>query len=490
MRCPTHTFRRARRTANLGLRPHFALCPLLALLVQTPEAGDWTRFRGPNGSGVSTSQDLPLRFGPQENVHWKTSLPPGHSSPVFSRESIFVTGFQEDSLSTTALDRKTGKIRWTRDVARNRKGELHRDNSPASPSAVTDGSNVYVFFQDLGLLAYDARGDELWRVPLDPVNTPFGIGASPVLAGDHVVQVCDGESGSYMVAVDKNTGQVAWRDERPLVRRGFSTPVLYRPQGGEVQVLVPGSFRLVAYSASAGERIWWSRGLTWQMKPTPVMDREFAYVLGWAGAADPGNQEDVIPFEEALGKHDGNGDRRLSREEAEGAISPDFYRSWHNLDLDLDDYLDERDWELYRLRRASVNSIQRIRLGGTGDVTGTARGWQYHKSLPNVPSPLLYERVIYLVKDGGIVTTLDPDTGAVLKLARLTEAMSRYFASPVGGDGKVYLLGENGDAPVLRAGPEWEVLAVNRMGEDCYATPALVDGKVYLRTVNALYCFD
>ena len=209
-------------------------------LVQTPEAGDWTRFRGPNGSGVSTSQDLPLRFGPRENVLWRTSLPPGHSSPVFSRESIFVTGFQEDSLSTTALDRKTGKIRWTRDVARNRKGELHRDNSPASPSPVTDGSNVYVFFQDLGLLAYDARGNELWRVAMDPVNTPFGIGASPVLAGDHVVQVCDGESGSYMVAVDKNTGQVAWRDERPLVRRGFSTPVLYRPQGGELQVLVPG----------------------------------------------------------------------------------------------------------------------------------------------------------------------------------------------------------------------------------------------------------
>lgn len=462
----------------------------MALLAPTLEAGDWTRFRGPNGSGVSTSQDLPLRFGPRENLRWRTPLPPGHSSPVFSRKSIFVTGFQEDSLSTTALDRKTGEVRWTREVARNRKGDLHRDNSPASPSPVTDGSNVYVFFQDLGLLAYDARGNELWRVPLDPVVTPFGIGASPVLAGDHVVQVCDGESGSYMVAVDKNTGRVAWRDERPLVRRGFSTPVLYRPHGGALQVLVPGSFQLVAYSASEGERIWWSRGLTWQMKPTPVMDGEFAYVLGWAGAADPGNQEDVIPFDEALRKHDGNGDRKLSEEEAEGAISPNFSTSWRNMDLDLDGYLGERDWELFRMRRASVNSIQRIRLGGTGDVTETARGWQYHKSLPNVPSPLLYDGVIYMVKDGGIVTTLDPDTGAVLKQARLTEAMSRYFASPVGGDGKVYLLGENGDASVLRAGPEWEVLAVNRMGEDCYATPALVDGKVYLRTVNALYCFD
>ena len=489
MKPATQSSDNARCPAGMGYR-RLVLWPLMSLMIQVSEAGDWTRFRGPNGSGVSTSQDLPLRFGPRENVRWKTSLPPGHSSPVFSRESIFVTGFHEASLSTTALDRKTGKIRWTRNIARNRKGELHRDNSPASPSPVTDGSNVYVFFQDLGLLAYDARGNELWRVPLGPFNTPFGIGASPVLAGNLVVQVCDGESGSFMVAVDKSTGHVAWRDERPLARRGFSTPVLYRPEAEELQVLVPGSFQLVAYSAPAGERIWWSRGLTWQMKPTPVMDGDFAYVLGWAGAADPGKQEDVIPFEEALGKHDSNTDRKLSKEEAEGAIAADFYRSWHNLDLDLDGYLGERDWELYRLRRASVNSIQRIRLGGKGDMTVAARGWQYHKSLPNVPSPLLYERVLYLVKDGGIVTTLDPDTGAVFKQGRLKEAMSRYFASPVGGDGKVYLLGENGDVSVLSAAPEWEVLAVNRMGEDCYATPALVDGKVYLRTLSALYCFD
>ena len=158
---------------RIGLRDLLAMFPLLALLVQAPEAGDWTQFRGPNGSGVSTSRDLPHRFGPQENVHWKTSLPPGHSSPVFSRESIFVTGFHGDILSTTALDRKTGEIQWTRNVTRNREGKLHRDNSPASPSPVTDGSNVYVFFQDLGLLAYDARGKELWRVSLGAIQHPF-----------------------------------------------------------------------------------------------------------------------------------------------------------------------------------------------------------------------------------------------------------------------------------------------------------------------------
>lgn len=490
MRPPTRISNPGWLPTRIGLRDLLTMLPLLALLVQAPEAGDWTQFRGPNGSGVSTSRDLPHRFGPQENVHWKTPLPPGHSSPVFSRESIFVTGFHGDILSTTALDRKTGEIQWTRNVTRNREGKLHRDNSPASPSPVTDGSNVYVFFQDLGLLAYDARGKELWRVSLGPYNTPFGIAASPILAGNHIVQVCDGESGSFMVAADKQTGRIAWRNERPFMRRGFSTPVLYRPDGGELQVLVPGSFQLIAYSAATGGKIWWSRGLTWQMKPTPVMDGDYVYVLGWAGAADPGNQEDVVPFEEALKKHDGNGDRKLSQEEAEGAISPNFSTSWRNMDLDLDGYLGERDWELFRLRRASVNSIQRIRLGGKGDMTNTARGWQYHKSLPNVPSPLLYDGVIYMVKDGGIVTSLDPDTGAVLKLARLTEAMSRYFASPVGGDGKVYLLGENGDVPVLKAGPEWEVLAVNRMGEDAYATPALVDGKIYLRTISALYCFD
>lgn len=466
-------------------------CQLIILTCSPLEGRDWTRFRGPNGDGVSTTGRLPTQFGPRKNVHWKTQLPPGHSSPVFSQKSIFVTGFRKESLFTLALDRKTGNLQWSRKHIRTRKAKLHEDNSPASPSPVTDGENVYVFFQDFGLMGFDSQGNNLWKLPLGPHNSPFGIGASPILAGNHVIQVCDGESGSFMVAVDKTTGHISWRDERTLVRRGFSTPVLYHPKdGSELQVLVPGSFQLISYSAASGRKVWWSRGLTWQMKPTPVLDGNFAYVLGWAGGADPGKQKDVISFQEVLERYDKNGDRKISKTESEDSLHSNLLQSWPSVDLDLDGYLGERDWEIHRLRRASVNSIQRIRLGGQGDMTKTARGWQYHKSLPNVPSPLLYENILYLVKDGGIVTTLDPVTGKLLKQARLKKAMNRYFSSPVGGDGKVFMLSEAGEVSVLKAGAQWEVLSVNKMEEDCYATPALVDGNIYLRTLSALYCFN
>ena len=115
--------------------------------------------------------------------------------------------------------------------------------------------------------------------------------------------------------------------------------------------------------------------------------------------------------------------------------------------------------------------------------------WRYRKSLPNVSSPLLYQSVLYLVKDGGILTTLDPESGEVLKQARLNGATDRYYSSPVGVDGKVYLISQNGKAPVLKAGGQWEVLALNDLADECYATPAIADSRLYVRTRRTLYCF-
>ncbi|MEX2302288.1 MAG: PQQ-binding-like beta-propeller repeat protein, partial [Bryobacterales bacterium] len=187
---------------------------------------DWTRFRGPNGSGISNETGIPAEFGPEKNVVWKTPLPDGLSSPVFSRESIFLTGYEADKLYTIALDRKTGRIRWQREIVSERQGGIREPNTPASPSAVTDGQNVVSFFQDFGLISYGPDGNERWRVPLGPFNNPFGIGASPVLAGDRIIQVLDGETDSFMLAVDKETGKTIWRVERPDVARGYSTPAL------------------------------------------------------------------------------------------------------------------------------------------------------------------------------------------------------------------------------------------------------------------------
>ena len=162
----------------------FIIAWVLVCLARTAPAGDdWRQFRGPNGSGISHTRDLPVELGPERNRVWKTSLPPGHSSPALTQDRIFVTAFEGQTLLTICLELKTGRILWRREVPRNRSDRLLKPNNPASPSPVTDGKNVYVFFQDFGLLSYAPDGQERWRLPLGPFNVQYGFGASPILVG-------------------------------------------------------------------------------------------------------------------------------------------------------------------------------------------------------------------------------------------------------------------------------------------------------------------
>ena len=131
-------------------------------------ASEWPQFRGPNASGVSDEAQLPVEFGPETNVVWKTAVPPGHSSPSIAGDRIFLTAFENERLFTLALDRGTGRILWRREAPRPRKQERKPENSPASPTPATDGRNVYAFFAEFGLLAYGPDGNELWRMPLGP----------------------------------------------------------------------------------------------------------------------------------------------------------------------------------------------------------------------------------------------------------------------------------------------------------------------------------
>ena len=468
------------------LMPGLRSSILILATTCTVIAADWPQFRGINARGVSETTGLPVEFGPSRNVLWKTALPPGHSSPVLSADRIFLTAFDEKALYVISLDRSTGRILWRREVPRPRTQELHKSNSPASPSVATDGKNAYAFFTDFGLISYGSDGEERWRLPLGPFGNPFGMGASPVLANGKVIQVCDSETGSFAIAVDQKTGRTVWRVERPEMTRGFSTPVLYKPSDGGLQALVAGTNRLAAYDVETGAEVWWVRGLTWQLKPTPVVDGDIAYVLGWAGGADQGSQEVLPTFAEKLTAGDANKDRKLAKEELG---DPSHEKAFPEADLTKDGVLDEWEWSKYREKRSSVNSVMAVKLGGSGDMTDKNILWRYYKSLPNVPSPLLYRNVLYLMKEGGILTALDPATGAVLKQGRLNGALDFYYSSPVGADGKIFTASQAGKVSVIRADREWEVLAVNEMDDEVFATPAPVDGRLYLRTKSALYCF-
>src|SRR5580693_2188561 len=115
---------------------------------------DWDRFRGPNGSGVSEAHGLPVEFGIDKNMRWRVALPPGHSSPILVGDRIFLTAFEGDKLLTYSLDRASGKFLWRRESPRPRNSTIDKRNSPASPSVATDGKNIYVFFNDYGLISY------------------------------------------------------------------------------------------------------------------------------------------------------------------------------------------------------------------------------------------------------------------------------------------------------------------------------------------------
>jgi outer membrane protein assembly factor BamB len=418
-------------------------------------------------------------------VLWKTDLPQGKSSPVLAGDRIFLTGAEGEDLLTICLDRLTGKEQWRRAIHAPRTETHHPLNHRAAPTATTDGENrVFVFFADFGLAAYDFDGNELWRLPLGPFNSQHGIVASPVYADGRVVFVADQDTDAYIIGVDAANGEIAWKTPRHVIN-GYSTPIVYRPKDGPAQIIAPGSYQLTSYSASDGKPVWFVRGLTCQPKSLPTVADGVVYFNGWTSGADEGEQVDIPAFEEVVAQADANGDNRLAQSELPKPWQPTG--TWRAIDLDRDGFMNEREWTFYRTRRASRNGLLAVKLGGHGDVTDSHLLWRHAKSLPDVPSPLIYEGVVFLVRDGGIVTTLDAPTGKVLKQGRLTGAIEGYYASPVGVDGKVYFSSQQGKVTVVRAAGQWEILAVNDFGAEIYATPAMTDGRMYIRTANALY---
>jgi len=458
------------------------LYPLIALGLT---AAEWPQFRGPNGSGLCPScGPLPTEFGPQKNVLWKTELPEGKSSPVLAGDRIFLTASEGNDLITMSLSRTTGKLQWRRSVRAAKREAQHTLNHRAAPTAVTDGKSVFVFFADFGLVAYDFEGQQRWQLPLGPFNSQHGIVASPVYADGRVILVFDTDTGAHIIAVDADSGKIAWKTRRDVVN-GYSTPIVYRPARGPVQVIAPGSYQLTAYSIVDGEPLWFVRGLTCQPKSAPIIAGDILYFNGWTPGNDAGQQVELPAFAEVIASADANHDAKLSQIELPQPWQPTG--TWRAIDLDRDGFLNEREWTFFRTRRASRNGVMAVKLGGSGDVTDTHVLWRFEKSLPDVPSPLVYKDVVFLVRSGGIATTLNARTGKVLKQARLTGALEDYYASPIGVDGKVYIASEHGKVVVLRAAGDWEILAINDFDSDIYATPAIGEGRMYIRTRNALY---
>ena len=171
---------------------------IVVLFAALCAAEEWSRFRGPNGSGISADTGLPVEFGKEEHLVWPTPVRPGKSSPVLTDRHVLLTGAEAGKLYTQCFDRSTGKLLWERAIDQPREEQVNALNHPAALSPVTAGGRVFSFFKDFGLAAYDLKGKQLWTAPLGPYTVSMGLGASPVVAEGSVVVLADQLEGSFI----------------------------------------------------------------------------------------------------------------------------------------------------------------------------------------------------------------------------------------------------------------------------------------------------
>jgi len=368
----------------------------------------------------------------------------GLSSPSVWEGRIFLTEFDRTNkhLATVCIDRRTGKILWRRTVAAGEIEKVHELSSPATPTPATDGERVYVYFGSYGLVCYDLDGNQKWERRLPLPENPYGASASPIVAGELLVLNHQGKD-SYLLGVNRRDGRTVWRTDRSLFQYGWSTPVHWRHDGIDEIVVLGGDFkpnqRLMAYDLATGAERWWVGGLPPCGKSTPVIGGGLLFL----GAPD-------IMLEPSAEKR-----------------NPD---------------------EAARFYAKNAARVMAVRPGNTGEVTQANIAWSERRGVPGVPSPLYYNGRLYTFKDGGLVFCRVAATGELLYSERLGTP-GYYYSSPVAADQRIYIASVEGVVVVLEAGEKFNILATNKLDGGILATPALVDGKIYVRTESHLYAF-
>ena len=399
----------------------------VAMVVPGGEAAKyWSRWRGPSGQGVVDGTGYPDTWSETQNVAWRVEVPGrGHSSPIVWADRIFLTTAATDGTGRAVLcfRRSDGRLLWTRTVPDVSAEKLYQKNSYASSSVTTDGSLVYAYFGNAGVVAVDFSGAIAWHARFGPITLYHGPGGSPLLWEDRLILFQEQKlmertattPPGFIVALDKRTGREIWRRER-TPRPGWGTPIAVRV-GDRTEIVVSSGNQVEAFDPRDGRLLWFVTGNTAETIPTPVVG------LGMVFACS-------------------------------GRAGPTFA----------------------------------IRPGGSGDVTATHVAWSTPKGSSFVPSPLLVGDYLYTVNDmAAIVSCHRAGTGELVGQLRLGEARREGFsASPVAVDGKVYFTNDDGETFVLRPAPDFALLHVNRVGEQTLASPALVDGRWYVRTAGHL----
>ncbi|HET6880506.1 MAG TPA: PQQ-binding-like beta-propeller repeat protein [Pirellulales bacterium] len=449
----------------------------------------WPRFRGPDGSGIAEGQKPPVEIGPDKNVKWKVSVPPGISSPIVAGENLIVTAFDGGKLFTIAYRRADGQEAWRTEAPAQAIEPFHKvEGSPAASTSATDGKHIVSYVGSCGLFCYDLNGKELWHYEMPAAATAggFGSGASPIIADNLAVLVRDDIKESKIVALDIASGKLKWERKRNSMA-SWCTPVIWDTPSG-TQIAAAGHVRMIGYDLGSGDEKWSVTGMPSGCCASPVIADGKLFFAGTSSSGADEKPMAMPTFDSMLTNLDKDKDGAISRDEGEKALHGFF----DNQDTNKDGRITRDEYEMImKFMSEGKNSAFAMKAGGSGDVTDSNILWKKTKGLPYIASVILYGGQCVLIKDGGIVIACDPKTGDQVYRERTGET-GYYYASPVAANGHIYVTSlASGVVTVLQAGAKKaKVIAKNpELGERVAATPAIADDCLYIRTAERLYAF-
>ena len=486
----------------LGFWNLFILNPLIAQIAK------WPQYRGPNCSGIAAAdQTPPVKIDTATNLLWKIAVAEGHSSPCIWDNRIFLTGIDRDKseLFIFCIDRNTGDEIWRKTITAEQIESVHAISCPANATAATDGESVYVYFGSYGLICYSMDGMEQWELPMPIPKSTHGMGTSPIVSGNLVVlNCCNDQNDPRLIAVNRNTGKLAWKATIPPTdsyfgNEGYSTPVVWNDQ-----IIIYRLGMIEAYNSEDGSLKWWFVTNTDGVS-TPIIGENILYVGTFTAAGDPSWQNEIPDFKTLIDENDRDSDSFISEEEFphdivflnRPEIGDEFggemnllnFFGW--MDTTNNGVIDSLEWDntldIFRWIYAE-HGLVAIKPKGKGDITMNSLLWKEVKGVPEIPSPLYHKGRIYMIKNGGLVSCLDATTGSLIYREKLGSS-GPYISSPIIADDKLYIASQRGILTVFEIGDSLKILAKSDLNEQIMTTPAIVDNKLYIRTSDSLFAF-
>lgn len=478
---------------------------LILLWVVSGATADWPQFRGKNSAGVYAGKPVPLEFGPGKNELWSLKLPPGHSSPCIHGNDLYLTGFERENktLKVLCIDRVSGKVNWSRSISVERFEKGHPSFNPASSSPVTDGERVVAYFGSFGLICFSREGGKLWERRMPLTKSYAGNATSPAIFGNKVILYRGNHVDHFVVALDKRTGEEIWKvpQDEPFSAELACTscPILHGSN-----VILHTARSVQALDLASGKQVWMVKCAT-TATSTPVIRQDSVLVAAWNKMGEPALRPKFPSYQDLIRQHDRDDDRLINRQEyptmwifhrPDGREAPENGATlrFGSVDKNRDAKITEDEWNLQLKRIATyragyqTHGMLAIPLDSRGLVKQSEVKTLIEKSIPEVPSPVVKDDLLYFVKNGGILSCIDLQNGTLVYRIR-TKGKGTHYASPIIVNEHLFSFAGDGQISVISLGQQPKIVTMMQMNDRVYATPAVSQGVLYVRTHSKLYAF-